>query len=187
MHFNIILWRSLRNDNVPFPNLKWTHNRNCFILYISLYGASTSPHAAYFVKNIEGEKKEILAKLSPLRKGFMIFECRSPRRGCFRLPLPSCQLLHFKFKNLASLIWRKRYCLRDHVFQMYRGERKLYQDVFVSHRALVVSLLLSSENNFIFVPCLSSFQWLWPVILFLFRAGKKPSFLGISDCTFDLR
>lgn len=72
MHFNMIVWRSLRNDNVPFPNLKWTHNSNSFILYISFYGTSTSPPAAYFVKNMEGEKKEILAKLSPLRKGFMI-------------------------------------------------------------------------------------------------------------------
>ena len=187
MHFNMILWRSLRNDNVPFPNLKWTHNSNSFILYISFYGTSTSPPAAYFVKNMEGEKKEILAKLSPLRKGFMIFECRSRRRGCFKLPLPSCQLLRFKFKNLPSLIWRKRYCLRDHVFQLYRGERKLYQDVFVSHRALVVSLWLFSENNYIFVLCLSSFHWLWPAILFLFLLGKKSSFLGISDRTFDLR
>ena len=189
MHFTMILWRSLRNNNVPFP--KWTHNSNSFILYISFYGASTSPPAAYSVKNIEGEKKEVLAKLSPLRKGFMIcecrFNCRSRRRGSFKLPLPSCQLLHFKFKNLPSLIWRKRYCLRDHVFHLYRGERKLYQDVFVSHRALVVSLLFSSDNNFIFVPCFSSFHWLWPIILFLFLAGKKPSFFGISDCPFDLR
>ena len=36
----------------------------------------------------------------------------------------------------------KHYCCRDHVFQLYRGERSFYQDVVVSPRDLVVSLWL---------------------------------------------
>ena len=55
------------------------------------------------------------------------------------------------------------------MFQLYRGERKLYQDVFVSHRALVVSLLFSTENNLSLCPVLvrfigfdlSSFSFFW--------------------------
>ena len=37
------------------------------------------------------------------------------------------------------------------MFQLYRGERELHQDVFVSPRGLVVSWLFSSEKIFIYV------------------------------------
>ena len=56
------------------------------------------------------------------------------------------------------------------MFQLYRGERTLHQDVLVSPRALVVSLFFTCENNSLVLPCLtlyiigfdlSSFSFYW--------------------------
>ena len=85
MHFSVILWRSLVNDNVQFPNLKSTCSLLC--------------------QKYRRREKEIIEKLSPLRKGFMIFflffffNCCCRRRGCLSSILPSCWLLPFKLKK----------------------------------------------------------------------------------------
>ncbi|XP_015765165.1 PREDICTED: stimulated by retinoic acid gene 6 protein homolog isoform X3 [Acropora digitifera] len=66
-------------------------------------------------------------------------------------------------------------CHRDHVFQLYRGERKLYQDVFVSHRALVGKSLRFSGYQ-IAHSILGFLVWLVPILFTAFIAGLFSAF-----------
>ncbi|XP_074607154.1 stimulated by retinoic acid gene 6 protein-like isoform X2 [Acropora palmata] len=61
-------------------------------------------------------------------------------------------------------------CHRDHVFQLYRGERKLYQDVFVSPRALVGKSLRFSGYQ-IAHAIIGFFCWLIPLVVICLVAG----------------
>jgi len=56
--------------------------------------------------------------------------------GCIEAACVLCSL----FSAISLLHFMK--CHRDHVFQLYRGERRFYQDVVVSPRALVGKSLL---------------------------------------------
>ncbi|XP_015748103.1 PREDICTED: stimulated by retinoic acid gene 6 protein homolog isoform X2 [Acropora digitifera] len=75
----------------------------------------------------------------------------------------------------AILLLHFMKCHRDHVFQLYRGERKLYQDVFVSHRALVGKSLRFSGYQ-IAHSILGFLLWLVPILFTVFIAGLFGAF-----------